>query len=161
MHFGIQKPFGFTMIELVMVVSVIAVLSLAAIPFLSDDKFQKAELEGSRIESTIHHARALALSRSADYQVLFDTDGGGKARVTLKRVQAGEVQASLAVDDYSWTLDYGLFNTIDCDGGAYIEFDARGRALQGGTLVIAYGALQLTVTISPVTGSITFTEGSP
>jgi prepilin-type N-terminal cleavage/methylation domain-containing protein len=160
MQHGIQNRVAFTLIELVMVVTIVAVLALAAIPFITDDSAHAADLEGARMESTLQHARALALSRCAEFRVTF-TDVKGKSTVTLERVQSGPVDPQLAADDYAWTLEKGLFDTVNCDGGSEIVFDATGKAKQGGTLVLAYGTRKYTLSITAVTGCAVFSEGGP
>ncbi|MBU0754417.1 MAG: prepilin-type N-terminal cleavage/methylation domain-containing protein [Planctomycetes bacterium] len=153
---------GFTMLELLLVVALLAIFAVAAIPMLSSSSDRKAELEGAQIESIIRHAQVLARTRQEAYRVRFDIDGEyvvlfdvaggipapGEGAVNLDRLSSDE-------EDYVWYLKHGQIESADFGGRNRIDFNANGEASVGGSAVISFGDYGLTITVAATTGCVT------
>ncbi|MFH2000639.1 MAG: type II secretion system protein [Planctomycetota bacterium] len=89
---------GFTLMELMMVIVIVAIISAAALPLISGNSDQAAVLEGAQIESAINHARALARARKTSYQVVFATTDGSitiSKKVATVQEKVAEVTSQL------------------------------------------------------------------
>ena len=73
MKYGEGSIQGFTLMEIVIVVGIVAILALAAVHLLSTFDDRHSELEGARVKAIIHHARSLAISRKEIFRITFDT----------------------------------------------------------------------------------------
>jgi len=153
MMFYMRKTTGFTLPELLIVAVIIAIAAAAAIPFLSDNMEQKADLEVNRIKSTIMHARALALSRREAFQVSFNPKNG-----LVSLVQKSTFMTPSGISDGSWSLKYGEFTGVDFNSGSTLEFDSSGDAVYGGTITMAFGDLNLVMSVAQKTGCVTVDE---
>jgi prepilin-type N-terminal cleavage/methylation domain-containing protein len=152
---------GFTMMEILVVVTLIAILTAVAIPMFKSSSDRKAELEGAQIESIIRHAQVLARTRRESFQVafsvaqnvvaLFDVAGGQTAlsgkEIPMEKLQAGD-------EDYVYYLPHGTLKTVDFAGTAFLTFGSGGAAQDGGQVVITYGDYDLTITVTQTTGSV-------
>ena len=65
---------GFTMLELVVVVAVLALLSMAAIPSSSVSKKRKLDLLQLQIQDAIDHAKSMAYHTGAEYGVILNSN---------------------------------------------------------------------------------------
>lgn len=150
---GRRKGTGFTLMEIIMVIGIFAVLALAAIPFLSICDDRHSELEGARIKTIINHAQSLAMTRKDTFRVAFDT---ATEKITLTRMAGAVVVVD--PDNYTWDLEKGDITSADFGGNSYLEFNAKGKNPEKGTVVICYGKVQQTIDVTRVTGHIQITE---
>ena len=97
------------------------------------------------------HAQALAFSRNTDFLVSFQI--GGKL-VALCRYQAGPGPFTPDSDDYSWNLRHGTITNADFGGTDTVRFDADGKPISDGTIVVDYDGFQMTVTVTSATGFV-------
>jgi type II secretory pathway pseudopilin PulG len=150
------------MMEILVVVTIIAILGAVALPMLKSSSDRKAELEGAQIESIIKHAQTLARTRRENYLVVFNTTqhyvalfdaAGGVTALVSKEVPMEKLTA--ADEDYAYFLPHGTFQTVNFAGGKILTFDSAGDAQDGGQVVIAYGDYDLTITVSQTTGCVT------
>lgn len=164
---GIERRQGFTTIEILVVVVLIAIFGVVAIPLLSSSSDRKAEIEGAQIESILKHAQSLAMTRGENYfvrffvnegyLVLFD-GAGGRPEPDGETIDVASISAG--DEDYFWYLKYGEFESVDFGGQNRIEFSALGRAVSGGTVVIDYGDYGLTIDVEETTGCVTMQGAS-
>jgi len=141
---------GFTLTELLIVVSLLAVLAMVAIPLISDTSDHSAQVEGACISSAIRQAQALSISLSQSHTITFD-----KAKGLLT------VSSSVgpATSDYSYQLQSGYFHTVDFEGANVLTFTNRGYAQCGGTIIVIYGdKYEQTFDVTLSTGLVTITE---
>lgn len=136
-----------------MVIALFAVLALAAVPFLTMVDDRHSELEGARIETIINHAQSLAMSRKDTFRVTFDL---GNERVSLSRIAGAMAVAD--PDNYTWDLAKGDIVSADFGGNDYLEFGAKGKNASDGTVVVDYGKIQQTISVTRVTGHVEITE---
>lgn len=137
---------GFTLIELVMVLAIIAVLSAIAVPRFGDAT-QRRRLEAAekRILADIDHARELARARSAPVTMAFDSVNDvyaiASARNPLTRVTT---HYTVELGDAPYRIDLGIINL---GGDSLLIHDGFGQPDSGGTIQISSGGLSTTITI--------------
>jgi prepilin-type N-terminal cleavage/methylation domain-containing protein len=157
---------GFTLIELILILVVMAILAVAAIPYLEDTIGMKASATARRLQSDIAYTQELAMTRNQRYRLVFPlatsyevrdasgnltTDpagGGGLAVIT---------EAGITL---SWNFDG------ETAAGRGVEFDSLGRPyvyagttpssdpLDAGTVAVAGGGANQTVTVQSQTGKV-------
>ncbi len=149
-----MKILGFTLVELLMVVFIIGILAATAMPVFTRTTNQKAEADGERVKATIEEALALAYARNTDYKV---GDQGGGTQITLCKVPAGG-PVTPDPDDYTWNLRYGPIVSANFGGADEVVCDSNGTPTAGGDVVIDYGGLTQTLTVSDGTGFISIAE---
>jgi prepilin-type N-terminal cleavage/methylation domain-containing protein len=142
---------GFTLIELVAVMLLIAILSVAIIPSFNNNNYQ-AYLAADQILATLRYARQFAVNTNAPVTVDLDTTVSGRYGIRLTQGTAttrGTSQAmtnpATNVSPYIVLLPTGLYLSIST-----FYFDAWGRVATTDT---ASPQTQQTITISRNAGT--------
>lgn len=154
-YYAVTRADGFTLIELVAVMVILATLGAMALPrFAHNDATVPAQAD--QLGRVIRHAQAMAMSQGQAFTVDLQstttyaiTDG---ITATPVRDAAGEEQT------------YTLINTVTL-AGADVEFDSLGRPLNGAALadtpqswtLTGAGGNTASVSLQPVTGFVSVT----
>jgi prepilin-type N-terminal cleavage/methylation domain-containing protein len=160
-----KNQHGFTLIELVIIIVVLAIIAAVAIPRLGDVASTKAAATAEKIKSDIRYAQELAMTRNRSYRVYFNAapaPGSGYAIVYDADGDGnwGEV-GEFASDpsgkgDLSITLNSGDYAgvTASLSAGSYIAFNSLGRPTTGGGATITMSPGGYTIIISAETGAV-------
>ena len=145
-----MRPRAFSLIELVLVIAIISVMAAVALPrFAAAAWRQRADSAARRIVADLDYARTRAAARSATVTVTFNDK---LHAYTL----TGVPDIDRPADIYTVTLGDEPYRasivSVNIDGGKQVDFDGFGRPAAGGSVVIAAGQAQRTVTIDPSTG---------
>ncbi|MBI4373558.1 MAG: prepilin-type N-terminal cleavage/methylation domain-containing protein [Deltaproteobacteria bacterium] len=142
---------GFTLLELVLVIAIVAILSIAILPRL-DLSPSGVDAAARKIRSDILYAQSLAMSRGTAHGLLFQAGG---PYVIYQGSPATPVTDPLTRSVFS--EDLNRFYRTGVVNDYQVEFDTMGRPTLGGggSLIIRNGAVQKTISVRATTGSVT------
>jgi len=165
--FGPSMKQGFTLIELIMVLTVVGVLAFIAWPRLSQNTLELSS-QAEQVASDIRYAQSLSMTRGATlgsqgrYCIAFTTTGyqfrqnansyGTPCSIAVTHPATG-LAAAIVLSGSTAVSTTNLTSP-----GNYIEFDTRGQptsfvaAATDATVVLSATGGPRTVVISPVTG---------
>ena len=141
---------GFTLVELIAVMVIMATLSVLLLPRFSHREATEPA-QADQLARTLRHAQTLAMSqgRALILDVVSPTAytiSDGSSAISNP---AGELQS------------YSLENGVLLTGGGDVRFDTLGRPMSGGALITTPQTWTLSggasVTLQPVTGFVTVT----
>jgi competence protein ComGD len=150
---GRTRAGGFTLLELVLTISIIVLLALLVVPKLMNATPRLAvESEGIRLKADAAYAQQAAIARNSAYRLVFDR---GSERVLIQSYDGSaycleqERRLPGAVDLVSTTFE-----------GDCVTFNGLGEPSEGGTVKFqgSDGTI-VTVTITPGTGRVSAESG--
>lgn len=147
-----RRLVGFTIIELVLVIALIAVVSAVAVPrFASAVTRQQVDVAAERLVRDLQLARREAMLRGTTCVVRFSTaaDSYQLTGVPDPDHPAQLYRVNLARDPFCVDL-----HAVDFAGGTDLSFDPFGRPSTGGTLILRDmgGSNDITITVDATTG---------
>jgi prepilin-type N-terminal cleavage/methylation domain-containing protein len=83
---AVRKRYGFTMVEVIVVVAILATAAVIAVPMFSLAGSMQIEAATNMIAADLEYAKSMAIGRGQNYVVVFDTAGdsnlanGGQCR---------------------------------------------------------------------------------
>jgi len=160
-----KNQHGFTLIELVVIIVLLAILAAVAIPRLGDVASTKAAATAAKIKSDIRYAQELAMTRNRSYRVYFNSapaPASGYAVVNDANNNGAWGEAGEFAPDpsgkgnLSVTLNSGDYAgvTASLSAGSYISFNSLGRPTTGGGATITMSPGGYTITIFAETGAV-------
>jgi len=164
---------GFTIIELLIVVVIIAIAAMTAIPMLtSADSFQ-IRSAANMVAADLEYAKTIAISRGQNFSVVFDKT----AESYRIEDESGAVIAHPVKKGFDYIIDFqndGRLNKVDIedvnfdlDSSHTITFDYLGSPYSGprtsnplnsGVISLRAGQMTVTVNVEPVTGFISIVD---
>ena len=164
---------GFTYIEILVVISLIAILAAGVWVYVGFYKGMKLEAAAEKLSYDIRYAQNQALCTTLWHGINFEVNPVNKYYV----YQTDSLADTLIQDpaDFASTLVVDLYhkygvtiNSVNLEGGENkVEFDGLGRPYTDhinyggwvvsaeGTIVLGLQGLTKTITITPVTGKVT------
>ena len=158
-------PGGFTLLEILVVVVILAIAAAMAVPMLSAGGATKLQAATEMVAADLEYAKSLAISRGGRYRVTFDVAGNA---YQVEDPNGAVIDHPITKGSpYAVDLDGGRLSGVeiasaDFDGTAGVEFDSlgspydgNGDVLDSGVLTLQMGDWTRTVHVEPVTGMIT------
>ena len=158
-------PRGFTLLEILVVVVILAIAAAMAVPMLSAGGATKLQAAAEMVAADLEYAKSMAISRGGRYRVTFDVAGNAyqvedpNGAVIDHPITKG---SPYVVDFDGGRLSGVEIASADFDGTAGVQFDSLGspyrateEALDSGVLTLRIGDRTETVHVEPVTGMIT------
>jgi general secretion pathway protein H len=160
--------FGFTLIELMIVMVILAIAAAMVVPMASSAGTMQVRSAGNMVAADLEYAKSMAISRGQKYSVVFNTTNE-TYRVTD---QNGNTIAHPVNQGFLYTIDFrndSRLNQVDIvtanfDGSATVSFDYLGSPYSGsggsatplnsGVITLQAGGVTKTVTVQSVTGYI-------
>lgn len=164
---------GFTLIEILLVVVIIAIAATIAIPMIGSTSGMQIQSAANIISADLEYAKSMAISRQKNYSVVFNPAGdyyevhdqNGIIRHPVKKgfdykvdFRSDSRLDKVVIDNVNF--DPGSSNTITFDylGSPHSGSGASPPDLNSGTISIKAGDFTMTISVEPVTGFISITE---
>jgi len=156
---------GFTLVELLIVISIIMIVALTAIPMMSSAASVQIRSAANMLTADLEYAKSMSISRAQNYSVVFDKD----AESYRIEDQDGNVIPHPVKKGFGYVIDFqndGRLNKVDIvdadfDATSEIKFDYLGSPYNGsnsplnsGVISLQAGGTTTTVTVEAVTGFI-------
>ncbi len=151
---GMNKK-AFTLTEMIVVVAVIAVSAAVVLPSVLDYTDVKADVTGRKIVAAIRFAKSRALAERQTYRVVFNLKANS---VRVENEKGTAAWNPVTWSDYEWTLKHGQISKVGFGESPELEFGPLGEASSGGQIIVVYGTLTQTFTVSPITGRVAVVE---
>jgi len=168
---------GFTIIEILIVVVILAVVAMTAIPMISSAASIQVRSAASMIAADLEYAKSLAISKGASFSVVFDTVTDSYKIVVVFDTVTDSYKIVKIVDGEGETIshpvkkgfdyvvdlqDEGLerveISSADFGGDCQVRFDYLGSPYNGGDVVVRAAGDTVTISVEPVTGYVTVTD---
>ena len=149
-HRGLAAPRGFSLIELVLVMTIISILAAIAVPRYAEALARyRADAAAKRVVIDLAYAREHARSASANVEVRVQT-----ATNTLTIIGADHIDHS--GKDYETDLSSGPYHAsiraVNFGGDGVVRFNGYGEPDSGGTVTLYVGTEQRGVVLDAQTG---------
>jgi len=167
-----QWRLGFTLVEIMIVVVLLGIVSLLAIPMVSNAADMQVRAAANRIAADLDYAKGLAVTHQQSYSIVFSPSGES---YTIQ--DEGGTAIEHPVNPGSFVIDFstdGNFSRVDLvdadfdsDMSNAITFDYLGSPYRGtdtsapmnvGLIELSSDNFTLYVKIEPVTGYITIDD---
>ena len=140
---------GFTLIELIIVTTIIGILSVVAAPrFAEALSTYRVEAAARQLRSDLEKARVHAKTTSASQTVEFDAPGDSYTLPGVPDIDHPSQDYRILVESRfrAWIV------SADCGGDAILSFDGYGAPDSGAEIVLQAGKHQMTVLVDADTG---------
>ena len=149
---------GFTVVELLIVVVILAIAALTAIPMMSSASSMQIRSAVNLIMADLEYAKSMAITRGQNYFVVFDASTDSyqiedqNNNVILHPVKKGFNYVMSFPNDSR--LNRVNVTSVDFNSTQRVQFDCLGSPDNGGTVSLQAGNTTATITVEPVTGFI-------
>ncbi len=155
------REVGFTVIEILIVVVILAVAALTAIPLFSSAGSVQVRSAANMIAADLERAKSMAISRGQNFSVVFDT-AADSYHVEDQTGTTVEHPVKKGFDYVIDMQDEGLekvdITSADFNGASRVWFDYLGSPDEGGSVTLQAGNRVVTVDVEPVTGYISVSD---
>jgi prepilin-type N-terminal cleavage/methylation domain-containing protein len=155
-----KKTSGFTLIELVTVIVLVAIFSVYAVAKWPSDSALKLPAQAELFAAHIQHIQALAMDWSQPLRLTTNSNGYSVSCVTAST--GAPCNSSPVIDPATnETFSVSLEPGISLSGSATTDFDTLGRPVSAGALIttsparsfiLSANGINQTVTVAPLTG---------
>ena len=158
---------GFTIIELLIVVVILAIAAMAAIPLSSSAAGTQLRSAAQMVAADLEYAKSMAISRGQSFSVVFD-EGAESYRILDQNSNLIKHPVKKGFDyivDFSGDSRLSKVDIFDADFdgtdvvkfdylGSPYSFDGTTKPLNSGSITLQAGTMTLTVNVEAVTGFI-------
>jgi len=163
---------GFTLIEIIVTIVILAVAALVAIPVFSTGADMQVRSAANKIAADLDYAKGLAVTHQENYTVVFDPSTESyqiqddTAAVIAHPIRPGDFIEDLGADrrlsrvnisDVDFDSDVSNAVTFDYLGAPYSGTDTN-SPLNSGRITLQADSFTLYVDVEPVTGYVTITQ---
>lgn len=148
---------GFTLIEIIIVVAILAIAAMTAIPLMSSGGSVQIRSAANMIAADLEYARSMAISRGQYYYVKFD-EGADSYQI---EDQNNVVISHPVKKGFDYIISFqndSRLDKVDITNVTFtndiIRFDCLGSPDDGGTIDLSANGPSATITVEPVTGFI-------
>jgi len=149
---------GFTAIELLVVVVIMAIAALTVVPMMTSASGMQLRSAANMIMADLEYAKSMAISRGQNYSVVFDES----AESYSIEDQDSVVIPHPVKKGFDYIVDFqndSRLNRVnitdaDFDSASSVQFDCLGSPDSGGTISLQAGGTTMIVRVEPITGYI-------
>jgi len=161
-HIPAGANVGFTLIEIIIVVVILAIAAMTAIPLMSSAGSVQIRSAANMIAADLEYARSMAISRGQNYSIVFD-DSTESYNI---KDQSDTVIPHPVKKGFPYTIDFqndSRLNKVNITGVNFnstdsVTFDCLGSPDNGGTISLNANGATATITVEPVTGYISISN---
>ena len=167
---------GFTMVEMIIVVIIIAISAAIVIPMMGSAASMQIRSAANMIAADLEYAKSMAISRGQNFTVVFD-----KAAESYSiKDQSGSIIAHPVKKGFNYVIDFRNdrrlnevdIEEVDFDSGSHpeITFDCLGSPYSGigtatpldpadpGQIKLKAGNFNIFIKVEPITGFISISD---
>lgn len=149
---------GFTVIEVLIVVVILAIAAMTAIPMMSSAASMQMRSAANLIMADLEYAKSMAITRGQNYSVVFNTSTDSyqiedQDSVVISHPVKKGFNYIVSFPNDSRLSKVAITN-VNFNSTSSVEFDCLGSPDNGGTISLQAGGVTATVTVEPVTGFI-------
>lgn len=160
---------GFTIVELVVVMVIIAIAAMIAIPMISSAGSVQIRAAANMIASDLEYAKSMAISRQQNYSVAFDTTNDSYEM----RDAGGAVIGHPVKKGFDYVMDFrndSRLDKVDIDTASFgstsevifdylgSPYDGDSNPLNSGVVTLQASGVVMTVSVEPITGYISISD---
>jgi prepilin-type N-terminal cleavage/methylation domain-containing protein len=153
---------GFTLIELIAVVVIIAIAAMLAIPMFSSAASTQVRVAADMIAADIEYAKSMAISRQETYTVIFDESAESYSIEDEDGVISHPVTHGDYVVNFKTDSRVDKVNIVDADFGSsepeQVSFTYLGSPDNGGSITLSVGTRTVTITVETMTGYVSISQ---
>ena len=153
---------GFTLIEIIIVVVILAIATMTAIPLMSSGGSVQIRSAANMIAADMEYARSMSISRGQNYSVVFDKN------TESYRIedQSNNVIPHPVKKGFDYIINFqndSRLNKVDITNVNFnstdrVEFDCLGSPDNGGTISLDANGPTVIITVEPITGFISISN---
>ena len=171
--FGMSiKNSGFTLIEILIVVMIIAIAAMITTPMVTSATSVQIHSAANVIAADLEYARSIAIGKGMEFAVVFDQENESYQLFKVKDGTLETIEHPLVKKPYivefgsDVRLDKVDIVDVDFDGTYEIRFDYMGNPKIGedtylqaqGVINLCAGETEITIEVEPVTGFILISD---
>lgn len=149
---------GFTAIELLVVVVIMAIAALTVVPMMTSASSLQLRSAANMIMADLEYAKSMAISRGQNYSIVFDEN----AESYSIEDQDSSVIPHPVKKGFDYIIDFqndSRLNKVniadaDFDSTSSVQFDCLGSPDNGGSISLQAGSMTMIVRVEPITGYI-------
>ncbi len=153
-------PGGFTLVELLVVVLILAILAAVVIPQAVGVGGVQAQSAARLVLADLEYAQNHAIVTQTNTTVTFDTGGNSYTVSNESGTLVHPITKQAYTVDFDTQHGFGSvsLNAADFGGAPSVTFDALGAPNADGTVDIVGGSQRYRVSVAPVTGRVRVSE---
>ena len=152
---------GFTLIEILAVVVILAIAALLAVPMLSSAGGTQLRAAADMIAADIEYAKSMAISRQKQYFVIFDTTSDSYKIANESGLVTHPAKAGFQyIVNFKSDSRLNKVDIVEANFGSsnQVAFNYLGSPDSGGIVTLSTGTATLKVNVEPVTGFVSITK---
>jgi len=154
------KNRGFTLIELIAVIVIIAIAAMLAIPMFGSAASAQIRAAADMVAADLEYAKSMAISRQKTYTVTFDESAESYSITDESGIISHPVTHKDYVVNFKEDGRVNKVNIVDADfaSSEQVSFTYLGSPDNGGSVTLSGGTKTMTITVEAVTGYVSISQ---